>query len=184
MSYLSAEDYQYPSQACVSAQVLSAAQFARDVILERELSAVSSVYDAYVDRADQLSIIIQQGIDDYRDLLSGEYAFYFQKADSYKYCFDSATDEYRHEWYVNSDFDSGLDYWYDMLQKVEEYAAGFDNNGDYITNWPIRDTAEYFHGKFIELSSMYLSIVNGEVQPSLGITEEHDWEQEYGFVDI
>ena len=64
---------------CVSAQVLCAACYIEQLRLERELSAVSAVYDAYIDRVDQLSILADQGIEQYNDLISGEYTFYFKK---------------------------------------------------------------------------------------------------------
>jgi hypothetical protein len=32
-----------------------------------------------------------------------------------------------------------------MLYKIGDYASGSDENGNYITNWPIYDTVEYFY---------------------------------------
>ena len=98
--------------------MLSVADYIKQLILERELSAVSAVYDAYIDRVDQLSILVDQGIESYNDLISGEYTFYFKKQDSYKYCLENPDDiesEYKHHWYISSSYDVGLEYWYDMI---------------------------------------------------------------------
>lgn len=48
-----------------------------------------------------------------------------------------------------------------MIQAIDEYASGSDEKGDYITNWPIRDTIEYFYDKFIELSGWYIDMTVG-----------------------
>ena len=80
---------------------------------------MSAVYDAYIDRVDQLSILVDQGIESYNDLISGEYTFYFKKQDSYKYCLEDPSDlesEYKHHWYISSTYDAGLEYWYDMIK--------------------------------------------------------------------
>lgn len=157
-SYLSGESYDYQVSDCVSAQALSVAGHIRQNLLDAGLSSVSSVYDRYIDRVDQLSLLVDQGVDAYNSLISGEYSFYFQRADGYKYCFEDQDMEdpskYKHEYYVGSSWDAGLEYWYDMLQRVGEYAAGEDETrgGAYITNWPIRDTVEYFYAKFSQLS--------------------------------
>lgn len=168
---------------CVSAQVLSVADYIKQLILERELSAVSAVYDAYIDRVDQLSILVDQGIESYNDLISGEYTFYFKKQDSYKYCLDSEG-EYKHHWYISSTYDAGLEYWYDMIQAINEYASGSDDYGEHITNWPIRDTIEYFYSEFKKLSGWYIDMTTGAAVPGIGMDITHEWSQEYGFVDI
>jgi len=184
-SYLSGNEYDYQTSSCVSAQVLSAAGYIRQLILDRELSSVSAVYDAYIDRADRLSAMVDSGVEKYNDLISGEYAFYFQQQSGYKYCFDDFgnSDSYKHEWYVGSK-DVGLEYWYDMIQAVDEYASGSDDKGDYITNWPIRDTVEYFYHEFTKLSGWYADMIMGVAVPDIDMSLEHDWEDEYGFVDI
>lgn len=48
--------------------------------------------------------MVDRGVEAYNDLISGEYAFYFQKQPGYKYCFDDPDDpdSYKHEWYVRS----------------------------------------------------------------------------------
>lgn len=181
-SYLSGNEYDYPVSDCVSAQVLSAADYIRQLILDRELSAVSAVHDAYIDRADQISAMADLGIELYSNLISGEYAFYFKKQSSYKYCFDDRG-IYKHKWYVGSR-DVGLEYWYDMIQAVDEYASGSDAGGDYITNWPIRDTVGYFYSEFIKLSGWYVDMTTSVAVPGIGIDIKHDWSKEYGFVDI
>ena len=148
---------------------------------------MSAVYDAYIDRVDQLSILVDQGIESYNDLISGEYTFYFKKQDSYKYCLEDPSDlesEYKHHWYINSTYDAGLEYWYDMIQAIDEYASGSDDYGEHITNWPIRDTVEYFYGEFIKLSTWYLTMVGGQAVPDISLTCTHNWGTEYGFVDI
>ena len=76
---------------------------------------------------------------------------------------------------MNSDWDAGLEYWYDMIQAVDEYARGRDEDGDYITNWPIRDTVSYFYQKFIEISSRYLTMIGGDMIPDLDLFERHNW---------
>lgn len=183
-SYLSGDEYEYQVSDCVSAQVLSAAEHIKQIILDRELSSVSAVYDAYIDQVDKLSTQIDVGVEAYNNLVSGEYAFYFQKQDSYKYCFDDFG-VYKHRWYTNSDFDSGLEYWYDMIQSVYEYASGSDDDGNsYITNWPIRDTVEYFRGEFSRLSGWYIDMTTGQAVSEIGIDLTHNWSTEYGFVDI
>lgn len=85
---------------------------------------------------------------------------------------------------MDSPLDDGLEYWYDKLQAVGEYAAGSDEKGQpYITNWPVRDTVEYFYGEFSGISSKYKSMtLGGAVEEAGGI--KHDWGKEYGFVDI
>ena len=83
MSYLSSYDYEYQLSDCVSAQVLSAADYIRQAVLERELSSVSSVYEAHIDEVNDLSNLVQQGVDKWRDLVSGEYALYFREAKEY-----------------------------------------------------------------------------------------------------
>ena len=168
--------------------MLSVADYIKQLILERELSAVSAVYDAYIDRVDQLSILVDQGIESYNDLISGEYTFYFKKQDSYKYCLENPDDiesEYKHHWYISSSYDVGLEYWYDMIQAIDEYASGSDDYGEHITNWPIRDTVEYFYGEFKKLSGWYVNMTTGVAVPDIGMADiKHDWSKEYGFVDI
>ena len=51
-SYLSGNEYEYQLSDCVSAQVLNAAGYIKQLVLDRELSSVSAVYDAYIGRAD------------------------------------------------------------------------------------------------------------------------------------
>ena len=171
---------------CVSAQVLSAADYIKQLILKRELSAVSAVYDAYIDRVDQLSILADQGIEQYNDLISGEYTFYFKKQDSYKYCLEDPSDpeSYKHQWYISSTYDAGLEYWYDMIQAIDEYASGSDDYGEHITNWPIRDTIEYFYSEFKKLSGWYVNMTTSVAVPDIDIDIAHDWSKEYGFIDI
>ena len=184
-SYLSGNEYEYQVSDCVSAQVLSAAGYIKHIIQDRELSSVSAVYDAYIDRVDQLSALVDRGVEAYNGLISGDYAFYFQKQSSYKYCFDDFDDpdSYKHEWYVGIK-DVGLEYWYDMIQTVDEYASGSDSKGDFITNWPIRDTVEYFYKEFIKLSGWYVNMTTGVAVPDIGMGLTHNWGTEYGFVDI
>lgn len=161
-----------------------AADYAQQKVLSAGLASVSSVFDAYIGRADQLSAMADAGIDVYRNMVSGEYDYYFKKAVDYKYCFDDYG-EYRHAWYVSSDYDRGLDYWYDMLQKVGEYVRGRDADGNSnITNWPVKDTVEYFRAQFQDISAQYMSLVRGEAMPHIEPQYQHDWETEYGFTDI
>lgn len=71
-----------------------------------------------------------------------------------------------------------------MIQAVDEYASGSDERGDYITNWPIRDTVEHFYKEFIKLSGWFLDMIGGAAVPSIGVELQHNWSAEYGFVDI
>lgn len=64
-SYLSGEKYDYQVSDTVREQALSAAAFAKDIVLRRGLSSVSSVYDAYIDRAGRLGSRISSGLDEY-----------------------------------------------------------------------------------------------------------------------
>ena len=52
MSYLSGENYEYQVSDSVQVQALSVADYIRQLILDRELSSVSVVYDAYIDKVD------------------------------------------------------------------------------------------------------------------------------------
>jgi hypothetical protein len=71
-----------------------------------------------------------------------------------------------------------------MLYKIKDYASSFDDNGNYITNWPIHDTVKYFYNLFIDLSSKYISMITGQQVPDIGLNISHNWSTEYGFVDI
>ena len=160
------------------------AEHIKQMILDRELSSVSAVYDAYIERVDQLGVMIDNGVDDYENLVSGEYQFYFSIQDGYKSCFDGSG-KYKHDYYNGADRYSGLTYWYDMLNAAQEYVTSRSESGeDHITNWPIRDTVQEFYDRFQDLSSRYVNITLGYEDAELGVTERHDWSAEYGFVDI
>ena len=72
-----------------------------------------------------------------------------------------------------------------MIQAIDEYASGSDDYGEHITNWPIRDTVEYFYSEFKKLSGWYVNMTTGVAVPDIGMADiKHDWSKEYGFVDI
>lgn len=192
MTYLSGVDYEYQVSDCVSAQALSAIEYIRQMVLSRELSSVSAVYDLYEDRVNLLSVSIGQGVDAYNDLISGEYAYYFRPADDYKYCLSNEAvgdmEYYKHDYYVSSEWDAGLEYWYDMLQQAKKYTSAQDKSGSgsCITNWAVRDTVEHFRQKFEDISGDYVKITTNQKVLSIGINDDdvHNWETEYGYVDI
>ena len=178
--YLSDESYEYQISDSVSAQILGSCDFISAKILENNMQGVSSVYDKYIGKVQDMSAAVASGVKQYDDMISSEYSYYFAEATDYKYCYEN--EQYKHAYYINSNYDAGLEYWYDKIQRISEYVS--ENDGQNITNWPIRDTVEHFCGEFARISSIYMSIINGSGGSEVDIPYRKNWGHEFGFVDI
>lgn len=67
---------------------MSINEYIRGLLVDQNLSSVSSVFDAYIGDIDSISSAAALISEKYSNIISGEYQYYFEKAEWCSSCYD------------------------------------------------------------------------------------------------